>query len=126
VSAERAPVPRVPLTASVPDHAPDAVHAVAPVEVQVSVALPPLGTMLGSTLIVTVGAVGPGGGGAVLTVTVADWVVLPPAPEHVNIYLAVALRAPVDRVPLVDIVPVQAPDAEQAVAFVEFHVNVAD
>ncbi len=48
---------RVPLTASVPDQAPEAVHAVAPVEVQVSVVLPPLGMMLGTALIVTVGAV---------------------------------------------------------------------
>ena len=48
---------RVPLTASVPDHAPEAVHAVAPVEVQVIVVLPPLATILGSALIATVGAV---------------------------------------------------------------------
>jgi hypothetical protein len=101
------------------------VHAVAPVEVQVSVVLPPLETMLGSALIATVGAVELVGGVA-LTVTVADWVVLPPVPVHVNIYLAVALRGPVDFVPLVDVVPVQSPDAEQAVAFVEFHANVAD
>jgi hypothetical protein len=48
---------RVPLTASVPDHAPEAVHAVAPVEVQVSVVLPPVATILGSALTVMVGAV---------------------------------------------------------------------
>jgi len=101
------------------------VHDVAPVEVQVSVVLPPLWTMLGSALIETVGAVEVVGE-FVLTVMVADWVVLPPDPLHVNIYLAVALRGPVDLVPLVDTVPLQAPDAEQAVAFVELHDNVAD
>ena len=119
------PVLRVPLTASVPDHAPEAVHAAAPVEVQVSVVLPPLGTMLGSALIVTVGPL-EAVDRAALTVTVADCVALPPAPVHVNIYLAVALRGPVECVPLGDTVPAQSPDAEQAVAFVELHDNVAD
>lgn len=114
-----------PVTALVPDHAPEAVHVVAPAEVHVSDVLPPLGTMLGSALIATVGAVEVAGG-VVLTVMVADWVVLPPVPLHVNIYLAVALRGPVDFVPLVDTVPFQAPDAEQAVAFVELHDSVAD
>ena len=90
-----------------------------------SVVLPPLGMMLGSALIATVGGVG-AVGEAVSTVTVADWVVLPPVPLHVNMYLAVALRGPVDFVPLVDTVPLQAPDAEQEVAFVELHDNVAD
>ena len=47
----------VPLTGWVPDHAPEAMHAVALVEDQVIVVLPPLATMLGSELIVTVGAV---------------------------------------------------------------------
>ena len=110
---------------SLPLQAPEAVHEVALLEDQLSVVLPPLETMVGSALIVTVGAVDPVDGAA-LTVTVAVWVVLPPVPEHVNIYLAVVLRGPVDFVPLVDIVPAQAPDPEQAVAFVEFHVNVAD
>jgi len=100
------------------------VHAVALVDVQVRVVLPPFGTMLGSALIVTVGT--EAAGGVELTVTVADWVVLPPDPVHVNIYLAVAFKGPVDSVPLVDTVPLQAPDAEQEVAFVELHDNVAD
>jgi hypothetical protein len=95
VSAERTPVLCVPLTASVPDQPPEAVQAVAPVEVQVSTVLPPLGTMLGSALMVMVGAVDPAGGAA-LTVIVADWVALPPAPVHVNIYFVVVFRGPVD------------------------------
>jgi hypothetical protein len=57
VSAVSAPVSCVPLTVSVPDHAPEAVHAVALVEDQVIVVLPPLATMLGTEVIVTVGAV---------------------------------------------------------------------
>jgi hypothetical protein len=56
VSAVSAPVLCVPLTGSVPDHAPEAVHVVALVEDQVIVVLPPLATMLGLGLIVTVGA----------------------------------------------------------------------
>jgi hypothetical protein len=51
-----APVSCVPLTGSVPDHAPEAVHEVALVDDQVIVALPPLAMMLGLGLIVTVGA----------------------------------------------------------------------
>jgi hypothetical protein len=56
VSAVSAPVLCVPLTGSVPDHAPDAVHEVAFVDDQVIVVLPPLAMMLGLGLIVTVGA----------------------------------------------------------------------
>jgi hypothetical protein len=49
---------------------------------QVNVALPPLATLLGFELIVTVGGVALTG--VALTVTVADWVALPPVPVHVN------------------------------------------
>jgi hypothetical protein len=56
VSAVSAPVSCVPLTGSVPDHAPEAVHEVALVDDQVIVVLPPLAMMLGLGLIVTVGA----------------------------------------------------------------------
>ena len=76
--AVRAPVVCDPLTALVPDQAPEAVHDVALVEDQVKVELPPLVTVLGLALIVTV-AVGLG-----LTVTVVDCAALPPAPVQVN------------------------------------------
>ena len=56
MSAVSAPVSCVPLTGSVPDHAPEAVHEVALVDDQVIVVLPPLAMMLGLGLIVTVGA----------------------------------------------------------------------
>jgi hypothetical protein len=53
-----------------------AVQAVAWVADQLRVELVPLVTELGLALIVTIGA-------GLLTVTVADWVVLPPAPVQV-------------------------------------------
>lgn len=56
MSAVSALVSCVPLTGSVPDHAPEAVHAVALVDDQVIVVLPPLEMMLGLEVIVTVGA----------------------------------------------------------------------
>lgn len=67
----------VPLTGSVPAHAPEAVHAVALLEDQVKVELPPLATLLGLALSETLGAVAP-------TVMVAVWVALPPAPLQVT------------------------------------------
>ncbi len=61
----------VPLTASLPVQALDAVHAVALVDDQVSVALCPTVMLVGATLIVTVGA-------AALIVTVAALEAEPP------------------------------------------------
>jgi hypothetical protein len=78
VLAVRAPVDCDPLTALVPDHAPEALHEVALVDDQVRVELAPLVTVLGLALRLTV-AVGFG-----LTVTVVDWMALPPAPLQVN------------------------------------------
>ena len=60
-----------------PDQAPDAVHEVALVAAQVDVDVPPLATVLGLALKLTVGA------GAVAE-TVADCVALPPAPVQVS------------------------------------------
>jgi hypothetical protein len=114
----------VPLIGLVPVHAPEALHAVALVEDQVNVELPPLATLVGLELIATVGALEVGG--APLTVTVADWVALPPAPVHVNTYCAVALSGPVVFEPVVVSDPLQAPDAVHAVVFVEFQASVAD
>jgi hypothetical protein len=69
-----APVDCEPVTGLLPDQAPEAVQEVALVDDQVNVALPPLVTVLGLALIVTV-AVGFG-----LTVTVVDWAAVPPVP----------------------------------------------
>ena len=66
-----------PLVALAPDQAPEAVHEVALVAAQVNVDVPPLATVLGLALKLTVGA------GAV-TETVADCVALPPAPVQTS------------------------------------------
>lgn len=66
-----------PLVALVPDQAPVALQEVAFVDDQVKVDVPPLATVLGPALKVTVGA------GAV-TDTVADCVALPPPPVQVS------------------------------------------
>jgi hypothetical protein len=54
----------------------------------------------------------------------AFWVVVPPAPVQLIVYVVVALRAPVAFVPLAVREPVQPPDAVQDVALVEAQVNV--
>ncbi len=77
--AVKAPVDCVPLAALVPDQAPEAVQDVASVEDQVSVELAPLATEAGLAVKVTVGA------GVAVTVTVADFAVLPPVPVQVRV-----------------------------------------
>ena len=67
-----------PLTGLAPDHAPEAVQAVAFVADQFRVALPPLVIALGPTLKVTVGV-------GDLMETLADWAAVPPAPVHVKV-----------------------------------------
>jgi hypothetical protein len=115
--ALRAPVDCEPLTARVPDQAPDAVQAVALLEDQAKVALPPLAMVLGLADKATVGASG-------VTDTVFDCVALPPAPVHVSEYAALAVSEPVDCEPLVALVPVHAPEAEHEVALLDDHVKV--
>jgi hypothetical protein len=78
VFAVRAPVDAEPLTGSLPAQPPEAVQAVALVEDQLRVELPPLATVLGLALSVTVAA------GAALTVTVAVCTALPPGPVQVS------------------------------------------
>ncbi len=101
-----------------PDQAPEAVHAVALVDDQESIAALPLATLLGEALSWTVGA-------AALTETVADWAALPPGPVQVNVKLEVAVSAPVDCAPLIALAPDHAPEAEHAVAWAEDQVKVA-
>ena len=72
-----APVDLVPLVAWLPDHAPEAVHEVAFVEDQLKVEPLPLATLVGLALIDTLGGVAD-------TVTVADWLAVPPAPVQVK------------------------------------------
>ncbi len=73
-----APVATEPLVASLPDQAPEAIQEVALVETHASVELPPLVTVLGLALKLTVG-------GGEVTETVADCAALPPAPTQVSV-----------------------------------------
>lgn len=73
------PVDCDPLTALLPDQAPDAEHDVALVDDQVRVAALPLATVLGLAVRLTVTA------GVGVTVTVADWEALPPGPEQFRV-----------------------------------------
>ena len=77
-SAARTPVDCVPITGLLPDQAPEAVQEVALVDDQLKLELPPLATVLGLALRLTV-AVGFG-----LTVTVVDCAAAPPGPLQVN------------------------------------------
>jgi hypothetical protein len=79
VLALSAPVDWEPLIALLPDHPPEAVQAVALLETQLKVELPPLATVLGLALMLTVAL------GAALTVTVADWAALPPFPVQLSV-----------------------------------------
>jgi hypothetical protein len=117
VVAVRGPVLCVPLAASAPLQPPEAVQAVALVELQVSVEAPPLVTEVGFAASVAVGA-DP-------TLTVAVAVALePPGPVQINEYEVADVRGPVLRVPLTASAPVQPPEAVQDVASVELHVSV--
>ena len=86
-----APVLCEPLVAFAPANVPPApVHAVALVELQVSVEAAPLSTAVGFAVNVAVGT------GLAVTVTVAVAAVLvPPAPVQVSEYVVVAVKAPV-------------------------------
>jgi hypothetical protein len=135
VVAFNAPVDTEPLVASVPVHGPpagelEAMQAVALVELQVSVALPPAVTPAGLAVSKAVGAAGgDGGGGGVVpavtvTVVLAAAGVVPLAPEQVNVKVLVAVRAALTTLPPVACAPLHAPDAVHAVALVEDQVSV--
>ena len=119
VLALSAPVDWEPLMALLPDQPPEAVQAVALLETQLKVELPPLATVLGLALMLTVAL------GAALTVTVADWAALPPLPVQLSVKVELVVSAPVDWVPDTAFVPDQAPEAVQEVAFVAVQFNVA-
>jgi hypothetical protein len=68
----------LPLVGWLPDHAPDAVHAVALAADQVSTAVPPWATVLGLALKATVGA-------GAATDTVADCEARWPPRSHVKV-----------------------------------------
>ena len=113
-----APVDTEPLTACVPDQAPDAVQLVALVDDQLSVLALPLVTVLGLADSDTVGA-------GCVTETVADWLAVPPGPVQERVKVELAFSAPVLCVPLSGSVPDQPPDAVQALAWVVDQVRLA-
>jgi hypothetical protein len=115
--AVSAPVVCEPLTAFVPDQPPEAVHAVAFFDDHVKVEAAPLATVLGEADKLTDGI-------GALTVTLADWLALPPVPVQVSPYVALAVSAPVVCEPLTALVPDQPPVAVQEVALVEDQVSV--
>jgi hypothetical protein len=93
------------------------VQAVALVEDQVNVELLPLATLVGLALKDTLGE-------AAETVTVADCAAEPPAPVQVRVNFVLADRAGVVLEPLIASLPLQPPEAEQDVAWVEDQVKV--
>ncbi len=111
----------VPLVPQVPDHAPDAVHDVAPVVLHVIVVDAPRAIVEGEAEIVTVGK-----GGAV-TVTAAELVRLPPGPVQSSVYVVVPMAVGVSVIePATACVPDHAPDAVQLVTLLVLHVIVVD
>ena len=112
-----APTDCNPLVASLPDQDPDATHAVAFVELQTSVELPPLVTEFGLAVRVTVGT-------GALAVTVVDCAAVPPVPVQVSVYLVDAVSAPVLCEPLVASLPLHPFEAMHEVAFVADQVKV--
>ena len=117
----RAPVLWVPLEAFAPANMPPVpMHAVALVELQVSVEDPPLAIGIGLAVSVAVGT------GLAVTVTVAAAAVLvPPVPVQVSEYVVSVVKAPVLWLPPVANAPVQPPEALQDVVFVELQVSIA-
>jgi hypothetical protein len=119
--AVSAPVACDPLVASLPDQAPEAVHEVAFVEDQASVELPPLVTVLGLAVKLTLGT-GVGAGAA--TDTVADCAAVPPRPAQVRVKVEVAVSGPVVCAPFTFSPPVQSPEATQEPALLLVQVRV--
>jgi hypothetical protein len=110
----------VPLEANVPLQPPEAVQDVALVELQVSMEVPPLGTLVGFAVKVAAGT------GLAVTETVAAAAVVPSVPVQVSEYVVSVVKAPVLSVPLVAFAPANVPPvAVQDVALVELQVNVA-
>lgn len=97
-----------------PLHDPEAVQLVALVVDQCSCVLPPLATLVGFALSVSVGA-----GEVPCTVTVAERCTLPPAPEHASVKVRVLVMPPIVQPPDDSgRAPLHDPEAVQLVALV--------
>jgi hypothetical protein len=114
--AVSAAVVSVPLGDFVPLQAPDALHAVAFRELQVSTEVPPDATETGLLSSVTVGTT--------FTVTEAGLLV-PPAPLQVKENVVLLVSAPVLTEPLGAWAPLHPPEPVQVVALLELQVNIA-
>jgi len=108
----------LPLVGSLPDQPPEAAQLLALVVDQLNVAEPPLLTVAGLALRLTVG------GAATLTVT--EWLALPPGPLQVSVKAVAALSAPVPALPLVGSLPDQPPEPVQLLALVEDQLSIED
>ncbi len=117
--ADSGPVVAEPDVGRLPDHAPLAVHELALADDHVRFEAAPLGTVVGVALSVSVGE-----GEPLAIVTVADLDTVPPLPVHARVYVRDELRAPVEYVPLVGLVPDQPPEAVQFDALVLLHASV--
>jgi hypothetical protein len=93
-------------------------HEVVFIDDHVSTVVAPLDIVVGDADNVTLGE------GVAANDTVADTLRDPPGPVQVRVKTDVAVIAPLVSVPLMGLTPLQLPDAAQAVAFVEVHVNV--
>ena len=118
VVAVRGPVLCDPLVAFAPLQPPLAVHEVAFVLDQVRVAALPLMTVLGLADNVT------DGGGLETTLTVVEAVLVPPLPVQLSANVLVADNGPALTDPLVDRLPLHAPDAVHVDAPTLFQVSV--
>jgi hypothetical protein len=83
--------------------------------VHVSVDAPPLATLVGEALKVSVGG---------SMATTALWVTLPPGPLQLSVKVESIVSAPVEAVPLSNWGPLHAPEAVQLAALVVVHVSV--
>jgi hypothetical protein len=110
------PVERDPLIGCGPVHAPVAIHDVAPLVVQLISEIPPVLIEFGAALMLTVGA-------GVPTVTVVDWVALPPAPVQLIVKSVVAVSGAVVCEPLCGKLPLQPPPALQLVVSLEVQLS---
>ncbi len=109
---------RDPLVGTAPDHAPFAVQEVAFVADQLNVEAEPLFTVLGLAARLTIGV-------GAFTETVAVCEAEPPEPVQVITYVVLALRAPVDAVPLIGREPDHPPLALHEVALLADQLSVA-
>jgi len=119
VLAVKAPVDCEPLTARLPDQPPVAVQLVALVLFHVKVDAPPLATVVGFAVNVSVGA-----GGVAAINTESEREMEPPGPEQLRLKVLSAVNAPVDCEPLTALAPDHAPAAVQLVTFAPFQVRV--